>query len=385
MSYTALESIRKAASRDEAISCFVRLLTEHREHIADVKERVKQVYQFETPDCPVFQFDVIGFEYREGRWVDSGLDRMLDSSLQGLAFKLESMPESDFVPLLHPGIGKSDLIPRMFGVTFDYPPDGSVIQQFNLIEKLPRDLAKLEGVDVVQTEAWRDVVERIRFLVETTDGQVEIAYPQMQGPLTNVPRLMDHTEMLMACHTDPQSMCVLANTWADVATHLILTLQQVVGDPVLLRPRARFYQPGWIRGLIVGDYLAVMRPEQYYDICVDAWDTVYRRLGPIFYHTCGPVWRSLEVLKKLPGLVGFECTYVKGQTGTTTDLMEVKRQLDGKIVLHHFEWPLRGAVEDVENLTPEWLRQMSKGGGFMMQASGTVEEGQALFEKLELI
>jgi hypothetical protein len=383
--HVALKSVRDAGSRKDAVRAFLGVLEAHGEHIADVKERVDQVYLFRTPSRPVFQFDVTGFEYRESGWVGSKLDRLLDRSMQGLVFKLESMPESDFVPLLHTGIGKSDLIPRMFGVTFDYPPDGSVIPQFRLIEELPRDLLKLQEVDVTQSDAWRDAVERVRFLVEATCGQVEIAYPQMQGPLTNAPRLMDHTEMLIACHADPESMRVLANVWADVATRLILALQETVDDPALLRPRARFYQPRWIRGLIVGDYLALMRPEQYYDICVDAWAMMSDRLGPIFYHTCGPVWRSLEVLKKLPGLASFECTYVRGQTGTTADLRRVKERLAGRIVLNHFEWPLDGTVQDTENLTAEWLREMSRGGGFMMQDSGPLDKGRHLFAKLELI
>jgi hypothetical protein len=91
-------------------------------------------------------------------------------------------------------------------------------------------------------------------------------------------------------------------------------------------------------------------------------------------------------MKELPGLAGFECTYVKGQSGTTADLMAAKQRLaESGIVLHHFEWPLGGPVEDPENLTAEWLREMNAGGGFIMQHSGTAEEGHVLFRKLELI
>lgn len=387
---TQLGSIRNADSLGEAVRCFFDILEPHNDHIVDVKKRVQQVYQFETPERPVFHFNVTGFKYERSKWVQSELDGFLDKQIQGLVFKLKNMPESDFVPMLSTGIGRSDLIPRMFGVTFDYPPDGSVIQHFNLIEELPRDLGKLEDINVSETEEWHYVVERVRFLAEVTEGRIEIAYPQMQGPLTNAPRLMDHEDMLIACHTDPESMSILANVWADVATRLVLELRRAVGniagDPDLLRPRGRFYQPAWVRGLIVGDYLVLISPELYHHICAEAWNTVCSRLGPIFYHTCGPVWRSLDVMKELPGLVGFECTYVRGQTGTTADLMAVKERLeDSEIVLHHFEWPLGGPIEDPENLTAGWLREMSAGGGFIIQCSGTAEEGHALFRKLELI
>jgi len=378
-------TLHQSVSREEAVARFFDLLAAHSDRIDDTKRRVDQVYRFETPDRPVFQFDVTGFDYQRARWVQSDLDALLDSQLQSHVFKLESMPESDFVPLLHPGIGASDLIPRMYGVTFDYPPDGSVIQKFNLIESLPRDLKKLEGVDVTGSEAWRDVVRRVSFLFEATQGRIQIACPQMQGPLTNAPRLMDHTEMLMACHTDPDSMRVLADTWSDVASRLILALQQIVGDPELLRPRQRFYQPSWVRGLIVGDYLAIMNPQQYRCICENAWQMLVRRVGPIFYHTCGPIWRSLDVLKALPGLAGLETSYVRGQTKTTADLAAIKNRLGGEIVLNSFEWPLGGAVQDEGNLTAAWMRNMSQDGGFMMQCRGTAEQGRALFAKVELL
>ena len=380
-----LESLCRARSREEAVRRFRDALDTHAEHIADVKRRAEQVYRFETPDRPWFQFTVTGFKYEPSSWAGSELDRLLDGGMQGLVYRLESMPASDFVPLLHTGIGRSDLIPRMFGVTFDYPDDGSVLQHFNLIEELPRDLAKLEGVDITQTEPWREVLQRVRFLLDATEGRVQIAYPQMQGQLTNAARLMDQSEMLMACHTQPDSMRVLANVWSDVATRLVQAIQQVAGDPESVRPRARFYQPGQVRGLIVGDYLTVMRPETYYEICADSWAHMSETLGPIFYHTCGPVTRTVDVLKRLPGLAAFECSYVRGQTKRTADLAEVKERLEGKIVLCSFEWPLGGPVEDVENLTTDWVHEMSEGGGFMMQSSGTVEEGRALFQRLELV
>ena len=382
---TALAPICESGSRDEAVSCFLDLLEIHSEKIADVKKRVEQVYRFETPDRPVFQFDVKGLAYHESRWVRSDLDKLLDRNMQNLAFKLESMPESDFVPLLGAGLSGPWLIPSMFGVTFDFSPQHNAFQHFNLIEELPRDLSKLEDVDVTKTEAWTNLVERVRFMVEVTQGKVQIAYPQMQGQLTNASRFMDQEDMLIACYTDPESMRVIANTWADVASRLIMALQQVAGDPSLLRPRGRFYQPDWVCGLIVGDYLTIMDPEQYYRICSDSWEIMYRRLGHIFYHTCGPVLHSVDVMKKLPGLAGFECTYVRGQNGTIADLTETKRLLNSKIVLHSFEWPLGGAVEDTENLTAEWLSDMSRGGGFMMQDSGSIEKGRDLFEKLEII
>ena len=380
-----LAALRTAPSRVEAVRRFFDLLDAHGARRADLKRRVDQVYRFETPDRPVFQFDVTGHKYEPAAWADSALDKLLDSNLQRIAFQIERMPESDVMPTLGTGIGRSDLIPRMFGVTFDVTPEGAVLQHFNLIEELPRDLARLQDVDVTQTEPWRDAVERVRFLAEATEGRVDIAQPQMQGPDTNAARLMDQSAMLMACRTHPDAMRVVSNVWADVASRLQQTLQQVAGRPGLMRPRARFYQPEWVTTVVVGDYLPFMQPKRWQEIFGEAFAILHRRAGPIFYHTCGPVIGTEDVLMALAGLVGFETSYVRKQSKRLADLADLKARLAGKLVLCSFEWALGGFTEDMENFTAEWLWGMSEGGGFMIQDSGPADEGYALYRQLDLL
>lgn len=380
-----LGTIRKAGSRREAARAFLERLAAHADAIDDSVHRAEQVYRFETPRRPWFQFDLTGFAYQRSAWATGDLDRLLDANLQRLTYQLESLPGQDFVPLLSTGVGTSDLIPRMFGVTFDVTAEGAVLQRENLIEELPRDLAKLRDVDVTESDAWRDVIGRIRFLAEETEGRVRIAYPQMQGPDTNAARLMDQSEMLMACVTHPDEMRAISNVWADVSARLILAIQEAVGDPALVRPRQRFCQPAWVRGLVVGDYLAVINPKRFMDVFAEAFEIMRRRVGPLFYHTCGPIAHTMDAIKSLPGLVGFECAYVDGQTKLTSDLARIKAELDRRFVLCSFEYPLGGPVQDAENLTARWLWEMSEGGGFMVQSSGTPEEGRAWLERLELV
>jgi hypothetical protein len=239
-------------------------------------------------------------------------------------------------------------------------------------------------VDVTKSEAWRDVCRRVQFLAETVGDALPIAYPQMQGPDTNAARLMDQAEMLMAIITNPDDMRVAANVWAETSASLILELQRIAGGPDRLRPRQRFYQPDWITGLVVGDYLTVVEQHKFYAVFASAFEIMQRRVGPLFYHTCGPIMHTLDVLKALPGLAGLECGFVRGTTKTTADLAAAKGFFAGTQVLCSFEHPTSGLMDDRENVTAAWLRQMSEGGGFMMQASGPVDEGRELFKRLEL-
>jgi len=383
MTTALVESIRKARTRQDAVAIFLDLLELHKPRIEETKCLVGQIYEFETPDRPVVEFDVTGHRYKKSQWVRSDLDQLLDSNIQSLCFQIESLPESDFVPCLGPGWGHSDLIGRMLGAEYDILEDGGVLAKSNLITDLDRDLVNLPDPDPSRTEVGAKVLRNVCFLAEATNGKVPITYPQMQGPLTNAARLMDHSEMLMACHDSKEAMRELSNRIWQIAIRMVKALQEAVGAD-LLTPRRRFHQPAWVRGLIVDDYLSVIRPDDYYDICADAWEAMHKAVGPIFFHTCGPVKQCTEVMTRLPGLVGFETAFIDGRSKTTHELEELKARFQGQVVINSFELPLGEPVSDPENLTASWLEKISQGGGFMLQVSGAVEEGRGLLGRLGL-
>ena len=101
-------------------------------------------------------------------------------------------------------------------------------------------------------------------------------------------------------------------------------------------------------------------------------------------HTCGPVFHIPDLLKELPGLVGFETAFVAGQSATTKNIAELKTLLNKNVVMSTFGLPHGEPVCDEENLTRDWFESVSEGGGYMMHAYGTCEYGKYLFEKLEL-
>ena len=81
------------------------------------------------------------------------------------------------------------------------------------------------------------------------------------------------------------------------------------------------------------------------------------------------------MIKRLPGLAAFETAFVDGQQTTTTNIVKVKEALDGRIVMGTFGLPHGEPLEDLQNLNRNWLEQVSEGGGYMMFASGSYEEG----------
>jgi len=345
---------------------------------------VEQVYRFRTPDRPVLRFDVAGLAYEESRWISSELDGMLDSNLQRILYQLESLPETDYVPALHPAWSGSGLIPEMYGVEFDRPPQGGLLPKRYLISDLEEALRVPPQPEAAQTEQGQAVLSQMRFLVEATEGQLQIVYPQMQGPLSNTVRLMPQEELLMACVERPELVRELVERTWRVALDLSKAILEAVGKPELLRPRLRGHQPEWVRAVIVDDYVSVNHPDNFFALCENAWRMTSEELGPVFFHTCGPVLQCAQMMKQLPGLAGFETVFVKGNSKTTRDLEEMKQAIAGELVMQSCDLPHGETVHDGSNLTAEWLRSISKDGGFIMCASGDAEAGRNLLSRLEL-
>ena len=380
------------ATKSEALAKFFDVLDAHAERIERTKKKVDDIYAFRTPSTPYFEYTVTDmsakavtpFSYEPGTWVENVYDKKLDGAIQRIVYNLEMFQNNDYVPSVHPGHGQSDLIPGLYGCTFDYTPEGAVINKGYRITDLPRQIDDFcdEEIDLLANPIVCDQVDFTKYATEMLEGRVQIVYPQMQGPLTNAMRIMEQTEMLMACVVDKPDMIRLAERITDHMIGITKLLISAAGDPEHIRPRARFHQPGGISGLMVDDYISVIRPEDYGEICGSSWRRMQAELGSIYMHTCGPVAQDIELIKSLPGLCAFETAFVDGQTTTTDNIISMKRSLDGRIAFGTFGLPHGNAVQDEENLTREWLDRVSAGGGYMMHASGNYDYGKQLFGKL---
>ena len=380
-------------SRQDTLKRFFDVLDSHRERIERTKSKADRIYSFETPVTPYFEYSITDmntsaitpFSYKPGGWVESEHDKKLDGALQRIVYNLDAFPRNDYVPSIHPGHGRSDLIPRLYGCDFDYTAEGAAINRNYRITDLGADIEDFlaEEIDLATHPLVAGQIEYAKYAADAVDGGLQIVYPQMQGPLTNSMRIMEQTEMLMACVTDTPNMIRLAERITTHMVGIIKLLLNVVGDPARLRPRARFHQPPGISGLMVDDYISVIRPEDYREICMSSWRMMSEELGPIYMHTCGPVAQDADLLKELPGLAGFETAFLDGQSTTTADIIGMKKALEGKFVMGTFGLPHGEPVQDGENLTREWLDTVSEGGGYMMHASGTIDFGRNLFNTLE--
>jgi hypothetical protein len=157
---------------------------------------------------------------------------------------------------------------------------------------------------------------------------------------------------------------------------------QAIGNPALARPRQRGVQPSWVRGLLVDDYISVIKPDTYLEVARSSWQMMAEQLGPIFLHTCGPTLQCGDMLLQLPDLAGFETTFINGFSKTTADLEAQKAVLQGRVALQSFILPDNRTVQDEENLTADWLCRISADGGFLLHTGGTAAEGRAFLAQM---
>jgi hypothetical protein len=394
-----LESSVPGRTRAEAIDAFLNLVDRHRSRIEETEHLVQQVYRFQTPDRPILSFDVTGFSYQKSDWVHSSLDELLDANMQSIAFRLESLPASDYMPILSLPF-PNDFIPLMFGAEFERVPyenwrgadtsilagrTAQVIPKKAIIGGLDDDLSDLPDPDPLLTETGAQACATARFLVTETRRKLPIAWPQTTGPLAVAARLMDQEEMLIGCHADKEWMRILVERIWRVVIRLGRALENAIGDPLLLRPRPwRFLTPPWVRAVVADDWVSVVGPGDYYDVCSGAWQETHDALGDIFLHTCGPVSQCADTLARLPGLTGFEFAFANGFSKTTRELLQLKERFRGCRVLHPFALPDGQVVSDPQNLSAGWLEVMNRDGGFVLTAVGTPEVGRELFSCLGL-
>jgi hypothetical protein len=381
-----LNAFTQAPDRASAVRVFFDALAPHQDRIAATERRADQIFRFQTPDRPFIQFDVTdaaaGLEQPPAQWAHSPLDHTLAWQLMGMILTLDALPESDYVPMLNPSYGTSDLIPRMLGAEFDVMPDGACIPRVLLLHDLATDLPKLSRPDPKEVEPCRGVLDTCCFLVEATEGRLPIVYPQMQGPTTNAVRLMDQEDYLVACLTEPELVRRLSEHLTGMIIDISQAMWQAIGNPALARARQRGVQPAWVRGLLVDDYISVIKPDTYLEVARSSWQMMAEQLGPIFLHTCGPTLQCGEMLRQLPGLAGFETTFINGFSKTTTDLEAQKAVVNGQVAFQSFILPDNRTVQDEENLTADWLRRISAGGGFLLHTGGTAAEGRAFLAQM---
>ena len=361
------------------------MLDRHAERIEATRRKLESIYRFTTPEEPFLSFDVEGgHQYRPSRWVSTRSEHSLDMGMQRIAHDLELLPKADMLPVLGTRAGGIDFLPRLFGGEFETSSRGECLPKFFLVHDLARDVDRLPEVEIEKSGTVAEALDDTAALVDYTRGRVCVTYLYMQGCLNNVCRFMDQEQMLLACLREKDQMRKLLGKIYQVRARILKAVRERVGNDDLLRVRGHGHHPPWVRGLVIDDFISVIRPEDYFETCSDVWRQMDRDAGAVFLHTCGPIAQCVDLYGRLPGLLASEFVYARGQRKTTEQVEALKASLDKKVVLYSMGLPFGGVVDDPENLNPDWIRNVSRGGGMMFNGTGTADQARELCDRLEL-
>jgi len=369
----------------DAVKIFQYVLEENTGRILASKQKMLDIYNGRTPKSPYFEFSITsGISNKKSVWANTSFLDELSREMQKITQMLQMTKGFDFVPSVSvDAASDSGYVARLLGSQIeDFKENGINIIRHAI--ETAADVDNLVMPNLGEDQFFNQMFEHVKLLSDTLEGCVDIVYPQLQGPATNSFRVMPQEEGLISCLTEPEQMEKLGNIVTRITIDVLKELIRYAGGFRYFRPRARFYQPEYVRGLFVDDWISIISPESYMEIYRSSWEMMYREMGPIFLHTCGPIDQCSELLTSLPGLVGMEATYIKGQSKTVNDLAAIKKKLDGKITLGSFGGPFGNVVQDEENFNPDVLKQLSWNGHFAIQAHGTPEYAAKLANLMDL-
>jgi len=363
--------------------------------IGEARERLSLAFQHRTGDCIPFFFNMMAKPREVFNYKDLAIDHEKALQLQverwNLQFKL--FPDCDVVPNFNMGDTGQGVIPSMFGaenISNDYGPpftEGRIIK--NLEEDLPRLPKKIDPFH----DGWGPLcLERLKFFLEATDGEVPCMYLDHQSPFGLAAKLIDGTQLMMEMYDHPDLVKELFKIVTDAMIDTIKAQREVACSPELLIGSG--WQPDFYNHLTIwDDFVSVIKPEQYEEFCKEPNERLFREFGSGHLHTCGPVFPEsiLEVMMKTEGCDSIDLTALRGETRTKEDTLKLKEIIRGKCVCI-------GSLAEIHETTPDtevlakargqidlaYLKRMNEQGGFIwVEQLDSVEEGKKFLKMAE--
>ncbi len=299
--------------------------------------------------------------------------------------QLERFPEGDFYPWVWAGHAFSQaIVPSLFGARIAVTePLRLANVAAPLIRNLETDLERLpERVDTEGAGMAARLRRRLQAWVAATGGRVAIMPFDWQSPYGVACQLMSNEDLMLAMYDTPRLVHRLFERVTRAIEDLIEAARRWIGDPSLCLLNNQMFYTGIT---LHDDYISVLSPTLHAEFCQPYNMRLYRRYGAGHLHTCGPVFPGyLEALLGHPGLLSMDISpYLRGQTRTRDDLLELKRRCRAARVTltHHPTTCDHVGHAPVVPADRDLFNRMAEGGGLILNwGGGTREDGLRLLE-----
>ena len=258
----------------------------------------KLAFRFEVLDPPVFMA-LEGLAATKSNKCAAILDHKLDleRQLAGLRRRFEMGFEDDFVYRLQPYTG-CGFFASALGCETVFPDNGDPITH-----KAISSLDELDSlrVDVKGSDLIRLTLDKIKYFLDETNGEVPIAFPDLQSPLDTASIVMDYGELMYSLLAEPKAVHTLLGMVTDAMEETL----SLIGE---LLPKQSPSPAWWLpRGIwLSDDLIAVVSPQQYKDIAMPYANRLSDIYGGVALHSCGNPLAAVDVVREYHNLMALD-------------------------------------------------------------------------------
>jgi len=226
--------------------------------------------------------------------------------VQDAALQLQWLTEhaawdDDFIPGLAPGIRQA-LFPSYFGCTEEHASDSTRTKPA-IVD--PEDVYRLPEAGFDPGTIGGEMLDKIRFFVELTRGELPVYEPDIQGPFSTASQIWGVEDFLLAIYESPEEARYLIDRCTDVVIDFMRQARAIAGKAFIPYhcPPALWYPSD--KGLAYSeDLMAVVSPEVVREFMRPSVERIAQEFGGVVLHSCGYINQLARELSDIPGLVG---------------------------------------------------------------------------------
>lgn len=368
-----------------------------KDRVAEAYEAFKIAFAHKEGKRIPFIFTVNGYQpARDKNYTELALNHedSLSSQIESLNYQFKMFPDCDRIPVVGTHDTGQGVIPSMFGAKQAVNRYAQPFTEGRIIENLERDLPKIKKRIDPFRDGWGPFcLERLRFFIEATEGDLYYTYLDHQSPFGLATKLLSADNLILEMFDHPdlvhELLSIITQAVIDTIEAQRLVVKEATGD--FSRLVGNVYQPFPHEHMIIwDDFVSVLSPDLWNKFCRPYNEKIYQLYGPGHLHTCGPLTGGpIDSILSCRGAESIDLGIITGFERTKNEVLAIKKKVKGRCVCIG---PLAYYRAGEENVPPaettrrlseiglDYVREMNESGGFIWCESGTVEDGKRLVE-----
>jgi len=245
--------------------------------------------------------------------------------------------KSDHVPAMQPWFG-TGVYANMYGCKYiwrkgEAPATNYIYHSLNDIAGIKKP--KWENSVIAQM-----VMDTIKYFKSKTGDSIPITWTDTQSAHDTATLVLDATEILMGCLTEPRLVINFMNDINDLIIEFSQAQADLIGD-ALIRPGHVMYSAKSFGGISISDdNLGVVSPQIAKDINLPLNEKVGKAMGGFAVHSCGTWTKIMKFIPQVsPSCMMVHCSLTKDWDTAPNKPEDVRDAMKGTGIPAHVRVP----------------------------------------------